>query len=127
MSKGEEGVFFGLFQGRGFDRAQRWCFDVELLLLALKTRTPVSEVAVKWTEISGSKIQVTTPIHMTYEIVLLIAGETSLPSQAVRSCDHRNGVTRPRTDPLPLVASTATCGGCAVATSSDLHLWDVPL
>jgi len=38
---------------------QRWCFDVELLYLAQKHfGIPIVEVAVNWTEIPGSKIDV---------------------------------------------------------------------
>ncbi|XP_013780915.1 dolichyl-phosphate beta-glucosyltransferase-like [Limulus polyphemus] len=35
---------------------KRWAFDVELLYLAQYFQIPISEVAVKWTEIEGSKI-----------------------------------------------------------------------
>lgn len=35
---------------------ERWAFDVELLYIAQKLNIPVSEVAVNWTEIDGSKI-----------------------------------------------------------------------
>ncbi|XP_030384293.1 dolichyl-phosphate beta-glucosyltransferase [Scaptodrosophila lebanonensis] len=38
---------------------QRWAFDVELLYLAEHLQLPMSEVAVRWTEIDGSKL---TPI-----------------------------------------------------------------
>lgn len=35
---------------------ERWCFDVELLFLAAKFQIPVTEVAVNWQEIDGSKL-----------------------------------------------------------------------
>nr|XP_023015856.1 dolichyl-phosphate beta-glucosyltransferase [Leptinotarsa decemlineata] len=38
---------------------ERWAFDVELLYIAQTLKIPISEVAVKWTEIDGSKV---TPI-----------------------------------------------------------------
>lgn len=38
---------------------ERWAFDVELLFLAQHFRMPVDEVAVRWTEIDGSKV---TPV-----------------------------------------------------------------
>ncbi|XP_060530695.1 dolichyl-phosphate beta-glucosyltransferase [Cylas formicarius] len=38
---------------------ERWAFDVELLYIAQKLNIPISEVAVNWTEIDGSKV---TPI-----------------------------------------------------------------
>ncbi|KAL1489577.1 hypothetical protein ABEB36_013529 [Hypothenemus hampei] len=38
---------------------ERWAFDVELLYIAQKLKIPISEIAVNWTEIEGSKV---TPI-----------------------------------------------------------------
>ena len=35
-------------------RLQRWCFDVELLLLAQTLGVPVVETSVTWTEIPGA-------------------------------------------------------------------------
>ncbi|KAH8409556.1 hypothetical protein KR222_008406, partial [Zaprionus bogoriensis] len=35
---------------------QRWAFDVELLYLAERLQLPMSEIAVRWTEIDGSKL-----------------------------------------------------------------------
>lgn len=35
---------------------ERWAFDVELLKVAEMKKIPTSEVAVKWTEIDGSKL-----------------------------------------------------------------------
>ncbi|KAG5874035.1 hypothetical protein JTB14_007997 [Gonioctena quinquepunctata] len=38
---------------------ERWAFDVEMLYIAQTLNIPISEVAVKWTEIDGSKV---TPV-----------------------------------------------------------------
>lgn len=38
---------------------ERWAFDVELLFIAQHFRLPIAEIAVKWTEIDGSKV---TPV-----------------------------------------------------------------
>lgn len=35
---------------------ERWAFDVEMLYIAQRLDIPISEVAVNWTEIEGSKI-----------------------------------------------------------------------
>eukprot|EP01117_Protostelium_nocturnum_P020219 TRINITY_DN89_c0_g1_i1.p1 TRINITY_DN89_c0_g1~~TRINITY_DN89_c0_g1_i1.p1 ORF type:complete len:324 (+),score=75.24 TRINITY_DN89_c0_g1_i1:170-1141(+) len=35
---------------------ERWAFDIELILLAQRSNIPLSEVAVNWTEIPGSKL-----------------------------------------------------------------------
>ncbi|XP_068143896.1 dolichyl-phosphate beta-glucosyltransferase [Drosophila tropicalis] len=35
---------------------QRWAFDVELLFIAERLKLPMAEVAVRWTEIDGSKL-----------------------------------------------------------------------
>ena len=37
-------------------RLQRWCFDVELLLLAQTLGVPVAETSVTWTEIPGALV-----------------------------------------------------------------------
>ncbi|XP_003745742.1 dolichyl-phosphate beta-glucosyltransferase [Galendromus occidentalis] len=51
---------------------ERWAFDVELLLIAQKLRFAISEVAVTWTEIEGSKV---TPfwtwLEMGKDLVLI--------------------------------------------------------
>lgn len=39
-------------------RLSRWAFDVEVLKLAHRFGFPIKEVAVKWTEIPGSKLSV---------------------------------------------------------------------
>ncbi|CAH0560902.1 unnamed protein product [Brassicogethes aeneus] len=38
---------------------ERWAFDVELLYIAQKLNIPITEIAVRWTEIDGSKV---TPV-----------------------------------------------------------------
>ncbi|CAB3366320.1 Hypothetical predicted protein [Cloeon dipterum] len=35
---------------------ERWAFDVELLYIAQRIKIPISEIAVRWTEVDGSKI-----------------------------------------------------------------------
>nr|CAG4641126.1 EOG090X0BIY [Eulimnadia texana] len=51
---------------------ERWAFDVELLFVAEKLKVPLAEVAVKWTEIDGSKV---TPfwswLQMGRDLVLI--------------------------------------------------------
>jgi len=44
---------------------ERWAFDVELLYIAQKCRIPISEIAVNWTEIPGSKV---TPLLAAMEM-----------------------------------------------------------
>lgn len=55
-------------------RLQRWCFDVEHVLLAQKLKVPMAEVGVTWTEIPGSKIRPSSVVHMALELVLLKMG-----------------------------------------------------
>jgi len=56
-------------------RLQGWAADVELLLLAARTGARVSEVAVEWREVPGSKVHpVATPVAMAGELGLLWAG-----------------------------------------------------
>ncbi|XP_065158166.1 dolichyl-phosphate beta-glucosyltransferase isoform X2 [Atheta coriaria] len=51
---------------------ERWAFDVEMLFIAQKLKIPITEVAVRWTEIDGSKI---TPfwswLQMGIDLVLI--------------------------------------------------------
>ncbi|XP_017780287.1 PREDICTED: dolichyl-phosphate beta-glucosyltransferase [Nicrophorus vespilloides] len=51
---------------------ERWAFDVEMLFIAQKLKIPITEVAVNWTEIDGSKV---TPfwswIQMGRDLVLI--------------------------------------------------------
>ncbi|KAK9813146.1 hypothetical protein WJX72_009856 [[Myrmecia] bisecta] len=55
-------------------RLQRWCFDVELIYLAKRLGIPIAETAVNWTEIPGSKIKITSMIHMAWELVAILVG-----------------------------------------------------
>ncbi|KAF4316491.1 hypothetical protein BBO99_00007459 [Phytophthora kernoviae] len=51
---------------------ERWAFDVELLYLAASTKMTIKEVAVKWTEVPGSKLSViSASLSMLREIVLI--------------------------------------------------------
>jgi len=81
----------------GNQRLQRWCFDVELVHLAtsrlesenesgekssgggsvgsLKTSAvPLAEVAVNWQEIPGSKVRVSSILHMAFEMGAIMVG-----------------------------------------------------
>jgi dolichyl-phosphate beta-glucosyltransferase len=58
-------------------RLQRWCFDVELVYLAQRLKVPMAEVQVNWTEIPGSKIRVTSMVHMAIELAMIRAGYSS--------------------------------------------------
>jgi dolichyl-phosphate beta-glucosyltransferase len=44
---------------------ERWAFDVELLFLAQHQNIPVSEIAVNWTEVPGSKLD---PLRASFEM-----------------------------------------------------------
>lgn len=46
---------------------ERWAFDVELLFVAQHYRMPIEEIAVRWTEIDGSKV---TPVWSWLEMGL---------------------------------------------------------
>eukprot|EP00164_Ancoracysta_twista_P002654 GFYU01003530.1.p1 GENE.GFYU01003530.1~~GFYU01003530.1.p1 ORF type:complete len:320 (-),score=86.78 GFYU01003530.1:170-1129(-) len=48
-----------------------WCFDVEVLYIAQKLGVPISEVAVNWTEIPGSKLPITSPLSMGRDLFLI--------------------------------------------------------
>ena len=50
---------------------ERWCFDVELLLIARQLAYPVVEFPVNWHEIPGSKLRVSGMAVMGLELVLL--------------------------------------------------------
>jgi len=51
---------------------ERWAFDVEMLKIAEMVGVPVSEVAVRWTEIDGSKLNpILAAIQMFRDIFLL--------------------------------------------------------
>ncbi|KAJ1685152.1 hypothetical protein LUZ63_016542 [Rhynchospora breviuscula] len=55
-------------------RLKRWCFDVELVYLCKQLGIPMVEVAVNWTEIPGSKVKLTSIVHMLFELVLIRVG-----------------------------------------------------
>lgn len=51
---------------------ERWAFDVELLYIAESLKIPISEVAVYWTEIDGSKmVPVFSWIEMGWDLILI--------------------------------------------------------
>ncbi|OQR87398.1 dolichyl-phosphate beta-glucosyltransferase, partial [Thraustotheca clavata] len=51
---------------------ERWGFDVELLYIAYKRKIPCKEVAVRWTEIPGSKLDVAAAtLSMLREMILI--------------------------------------------------------
>lgn len=66
-------------------RLQRWCFDVELILLASYLGIPVSEVHVNWTEMPGSKIRFTSIFSMGIELAVLKVAYQWLGLWAVRT------------------------------------------
>ncbi|XXG54628.1 hypothetical protein AAC387_Pa03g2458 [Persea americana] len=53
---------------------KRWCFDVEIVYLSKRLNIPMIEVSVNWSEIPGSKVQLTSIIHMLFELVLIRLG-----------------------------------------------------
>lgn len=55
-------------------RLKRWCFDVELVYLCKHLRIPMAEVSVNWTEIPGSKVRMTSILHMVFELLLIKVG-----------------------------------------------------
>lgn len=64
---------------------ERWCFDIELLFLAIKLRFPISEDSVNWQEIDGSKLDpIAATIEMFRDIFLIrlyyLFGLWSVPS-----------------------------------------------
>jgi hypothetical protein len=52
----------------------RWCFDVEIVYLCKHLRIPMVEVSVNWTEIPGSKVHMTSILHMVFELLLIKVG-----------------------------------------------------
>ena len=62
---------FLLFQNM---RLRRWCFDVELISLALKMQMPIDEVSVNWVEVAGSKLRPLSALHMAWELLLILVG-----------------------------------------------------
>ncbi|KQK12423.1 dolichyl-phosphate beta-glucosyltransferase [Brachypodium distachyon] len=55
-------------------RLKRWCFDVEIVYLCKHLRIPMAEVSVSWTEIPGSKVRMTSILHMVFELLLIKVG-----------------------------------------------------
>ncbi|CAA6661747.1 unnamed protein product [Spirodela intermedia] len=55
-------------------RLKRWCFDVELVYLCKHLKIPMIEISVSWSEIPGSKIRLTSILHMLFELVLIRVG-----------------------------------------------------
>ncbi|XP_058109690.1 uncharacterized protein LOC131252918 isoform X3 [Magnolia sinica] len=55
-------------------RLKRWCFDVELVYLCKHLNIPMVEVSVNWSEIPGSKVRLTSIIHMLFELLLIRVG-----------------------------------------------------
>eukprot|EP00996_Jenningsia_fusiforme_P000848 NODE_1770_length_1412_cov_41.121790_g1599_i0.p2 GENE.NODE_1770_length_1412_cov_41.121790_g1599_i0~~NODE_1770_length_1412_cov_41.121790_g1599_i0.p2 ORF type:complete len:161 (+),score=23.76 NODE_1770_length_1412_cov_41.121790_g1599_i0:747-1229(+) len=51
--------------------SERWCFDVELLLVARHYEVPTSEVSVNWQEIPGSKLNPLGMLHTGLECLLM--------------------------------------------------------
>lgn len=58
----------------GNQRLSRWCFDVELAVLAARFGIPVAEVSVGWAEVPGSKVRLTSIFHMFLELCALGVG-----------------------------------------------------
>eukprot|EP00002_Diphylleia_rotans_P012430 TRINITY_DN2430_c0_g1_i4.p1 TRINITY_DN2430_c0_g1~~TRINITY_DN2430_c0_g1_i4.p1 ORF type:complete len:204 (-),score=36.97 TRINITY_DN2430_c0_g1_i4:566-1177(-) len=50
---------------------QRWCFDIELLILARWAKAPIAEVGVNWTEIEGSKLRPLGMLMMAKDLFLV--------------------------------------------------------
>ncbi|XP_039132164.1 dolichyl-phosphate beta-glucosyltransferase [Dioscorea cayenensis subsp. rotundata] len=55
-------------------RLKRWCFDVEIVYLCKRLGIPMIEVSVTWSEIPGSKVRLTSIIHMLFELLLIRLG-----------------------------------------------------
>ena len=54
--------------------AERWIFDVEMLMLAEMAHVPVKEVDIGWTEVGGSKLSVwRDSIGMAWDLAVLRA------------------------------------------------------
>jgi len=54
---------------------ERWAFDVEMLYIAKSLNYPISEVAVNWTEIPGSKLTpLAASIQMFRDLVRIRSG-----------------------------------------------------
>ncbi|ERN07842.1 dolichyl-phosphate beta-glucosyltransferase isoform X2 [Amborella trichopoda] len=55
-------------------RLRRWCFDVELVYLCKYLNIPMIEISVNWSEIPGSKVRMTSILHMLFELLLIRTG-----------------------------------------------------
>lgn len=64
-------------------RLQRWAFDVELVKLAGMLGVRMCEVQVVWTEIPGSKVRVSSIVHIAFELLLIKIGYDVLRTWAV--------------------------------------------
>lgn len=64
-------------------RLQRWAFDVELVKLAGMLGVQMREVQVVWTEIPGSKVRVSSIVHIAFELLLIKVGYDVLRTWAV--------------------------------------------
>ena len=64
-------------------RLQRWAFDVELIKLAGMLGVRMREVQVVWTEIPGSKVRVSSIVHIAFELLLIKIGYDVLRTWAV--------------------------------------------
>jgi dolichyl-phosphate beta-glucosyltransferase len=58
----------------GNQRLSRWCFDVELAVLAARFGIPIAEVSVGWAEVPGSKVRLSSIAHMFLELCALGVG-----------------------------------------------------
>jgi dolichyl-phosphate beta-glucosyltransferase len=51
----------------------RWCFDIELLIVAEKFKMPVEEVPVNWQEIEGSHLNMWGMATTVFDLFLIRA------------------------------------------------------
>ena len=62
---------------------RRWAFDVEVLRLAQALQIPVAEVAVNWSEIEGSKLDMKGILTMARDLfrmrIMYFTGRWALP------------------------------------------------
>ncbi|XBW34764.1 hypothetical protein QEN19_000331 [Hanseniaspora menglaensis] len=55
-----------------FMRTERWIFDVEILILALRKSCEIHEVPINWHEVDGSKVDLATDsIKMAIDLVVI--------------------------------------------------------
>lgn len=91
------GAALQLFPSQHIDR---WAFDVELLYLCVRLAVPIVEVAVNWTEIPGSKLDIlSSTVQMARDIVLIrFAYLVRLWKPAEEGRDRRSFLFKKRTD-----------------------------